>query len=272
MDLFRDQTRRPGPSTWAAGHYPAGKDDFPVSGVSWYEAAAYAAFAGKSLPVLAQSLKLAGEHFDRYVEPFSNLSSDLARGRTIRGRGSVRHLRHGRQRPRMVVECRGRGPSVPARTAGQLVRARDAAALRSVAAQRFPLRAERRADSRRGDGAEDEAATRFLEERASLRRDVPGVSRTCTPTTRRRCTRRWRRFPIPVRTGPSRRSRLTRRTGRERVAAFLFLPKNARPPFQTVVFFPSARVNILTEQRESGRLDLHGLRRPERPGRHVSHL
>jgi dienelactone hydrolase len=47
-----DQTGRPGPSTWSAGDYPKGQDDYPVSGVSWYEAAAYAGFVGKSLPTL----------------------------------------------------------------------------------------------------------------------------------------------------------------------------------------------------------------------------
>jgi formylglycine-generating enzyme required for sulfatase activity/dienelactone hydrolase len=45
-----DQTGRPGPSTWQAGEYPNGQDDYPVSGVSWYEAAAYAEYAGKTLP------------------------------------------------------------------------------------------------------------------------------------------------------------------------------------------------------------------------------
>jgi dienelactone hydrolase len=47
---FVDQTGLPGPSTWQAGDYPEGQADYPVSGVSWYEAAAYAEFAGKSLP------------------------------------------------------------------------------------------------------------------------------------------------------------------------------------------------------------------------------
>ena len=49
---FRDATGRPGPATWTAGTYPDGQADFPVGGVSWYEAAAYAAFAGKSLPTI----------------------------------------------------------------------------------------------------------------------------------------------------------------------------------------------------------------------------
>ncbi len=50
MAEFVDGTGRPGPSTWQGGGYPEGQDDYPVSGVSWYEAAAYAEFAHKSLP------------------------------------------------------------------------------------------------------------------------------------------------------------------------------------------------------------------------------
>ena len=52
MQLFRDSTGRPGPSTWELGEYPPGQDDYPVNGVSWYEAAAYAEFAGKQLPTI----------------------------------------------------------------------------------------------------------------------------------------------------------------------------------------------------------------------------
>jgi len=50
VSLFRDTTGRPGPATWVSGDYPPGRTDYPVSGVSWYEAAAYGEFAGKSLP------------------------------------------------------------------------------------------------------------------------------------------------------------------------------------------------------------------------------
>ena len=52
MARFRDATGRPGPGTWKSGTYPAGEADFPVGGVSWYEAAAYAVFVGKSLPTI----------------------------------------------------------------------------------------------------------------------------------------------------------------------------------------------------------------------------
>jgi dienelactone hydrolase len=47
---FVDTTGRPGPATWQAGDIPEGQENHPVSGVSWYEAAAYAEFTGKSLP------------------------------------------------------------------------------------------------------------------------------------------------------------------------------------------------------------------------------
>lgn len=50
MTEFVDKTGRPGPSTWEAGDYPDGKDNDPVAGVSWYEASAYAKFRNKVLP------------------------------------------------------------------------------------------------------------------------------------------------------------------------------------------------------------------------------
>ena len=52
IEHFRDQTGRPGPATWRNGTYPTREADFPVGGVSWYEAAAYARFRDKHLPTI----------------------------------------------------------------------------------------------------------------------------------------------------------------------------------------------------------------------------
>ena len=50
--LFVDNTGRPGPSTWDVGSFPNGEENYPVRGVSWYEARAYSRFVGKDLPTI----------------------------------------------------------------------------------------------------------------------------------------------------------------------------------------------------------------------------
>jgi dienelactone hydrolase len=74
MALFKDSSGRPGPATWEAGRYPEGQDEYPVSGVSWYEAAAYAAFAGKSLPTIYHWSRAAGQRLSGAIVPRSNFS------------------------------------------------------------------------------------------------------------------------------------------------------------------------------------------------------
>ena len=76
--MFRDSTDRSGPSTWTAGHFPEGQADYPVTGVSWYEASPYAKFAGKSLPTMAQWYEAAPPDEADYTVPESNISSNSA--------------------------------------------------------------------------------------------------------------------------------------------------------------------------------------------------
>ena len=70
---FTDRTGRTGPATWEAGTYPDGQADYPVSGVSWYEAAAFAEFVEKSLPTIYHWYTAAGMGASTYIVPLSNV-------------------------------------------------------------------------------------------------------------------------------------------------------------------------------------------------------
>jgi len=50
MKMFVDKSGLPGPSTWMGGDFPPDQGDFPVSGLCWYEASAYAKYKGMALP------------------------------------------------------------------------------------------------------------------------------------------------------------------------------------------------------------------------------
>jgi formylglycine-generating enzyme required for sulfatase activity/dienelactone hydrolase len=76
MARFTDSTGRPGPATWEVGDFPPGSAELPVTGVSWYEAAAYAAFAGKSLPTIYHWDQVALTWASGDIVPLANLSGD----------------------------------------------------------------------------------------------------------------------------------------------------------------------------------------------------
>ena len=59
---------------------PDGQDDFPVGGISWFEAAAFAEFAGKSLPTLY--------HWYR-ARNIDEISSDILRLSNFEGKGPL---------------------------------------------------------------------------------------------------------------------------------------------------------------------------------------
>ncbi len=78
MGKFLDKTELPGPSTWENGKYPEGKGNYPVSGISWFEAAAYAKYREKRLPSfyhwVAEARPLRASH----MIPFSNIGEPEA--------------------------------------------------------------------------------------------------------------------------------------------------------------------------------------------------
>lgn len=73
MKLFRDATGRPGPGAWELGTFPEGRENYPVTGVSWYEAAAYAEFVGKDLPTLYHWIYAASIRASAHIIPLSNI-------------------------------------------------------------------------------------------------------------------------------------------------------------------------------------------------------
>ena len=75
---FLDATGRPGPATWQLGSYPEGQADFPVGGISWFEARAYAQFVGKRLPSIY--------HWYRAANP-EDLFADILRLSNFEGKG-----------------------------------------------------------------------------------------------------------------------------------------------------------------------------------------
>jgi formylglycine-generating enzyme required for sulfatase activity/dienelactone hydrolase len=70
--LLVDRTGQPGPAGWEGGDFPPGQDSLPVGGVSWYEAAAYAKFVGKSLPTIYHWNRAASTAAGALVIPGSN--------------------------------------------------------------------------------------------------------------------------------------------------------------------------------------------------------
>ncbi len=252
MDLFRDATGRPGPATWEGGHYPDGKGDFPVSGVSWFEAAAYAESVGKSLPVLAQSVKVEPWSLDHYLVQLSNMSATPARAGAFQGLGAYG-----------TYDTVGNVREWSWNAAGNSLRyilGRQATAYGPEALSPFdrsPLNGFRCV---RNEGPVPAAAAA---PRVLLRRDfskaVPAddkvfrIYRNMYAYDKRPLDASVDTLPQATEDWTTQRIAFDTAYG-ERMWAFLFLPRNVRPPYQAVVFFPSARTNFIPSSDALGDL------------------
>ena len=238
---FRDSTGRPAPSTWELGSYPEGQADFPVSGVSWYEAAAYCESAGKSLPTIYHWYKAAGIGITSTILQFSNFS----------GKGPTR-----------IGTSQGMGPYGTYDMAGNV----KEWAWNETGSRRYIL-----------GGAWNEARYSFATEDAQLplsRSATSGfrcakydASPAFLAGPINTLTRDYtREKPVPDSvfrfykelysydhtdleprlqsvddsSNYWRREKVSFRAayGNDRVTAYLFLPKKASPPYETVIFFP----------------------------------
>ena len=257
MARFRDRTGRPGASTWELGTYPADQADFPVSGVSWFEAAAFAVYTGKSLPsafqwrLAADFLGPSGVYGDILLNSNFNGKGPVAVG-SLHGiapygqydmAGNVKEwcwnetsggrmiLGGGWNEPKYMYEDRdAQLPFGRAATYGfRLVKNIDAPPPASYAA--LPDRA-------RDYSAEkpiDDAGFAIVK---SLYAFDPRPLNARIENTEEAAD--WRRETVTFDAA----------YGDERVIAYLYLPKSAAPPpYQTVIYFPGGDAPLLRSSR-----------------------
>jgi dienelactone hydrolase len=244
MREFRDATGRPGPAAWQLGTYPDGQEDVPVGGVSWYEAAAYADFAGRSLPTVY--------HWYRAAQGFGNFS-EILQVSNFGGQGPARRGQHLGLAPFGTYDMAGNVAEWCWNSTGD---------------RRFVL-----------GGSWTDATYMFERENAqppfarpasygfrtasyptpppdTLTRAVDTLGRDYTRETPvdDRVFRVFRGMydypgtPLEAKVEAAEESEHWRRErisvaaayGGERVVAYLFLPRQARPPYQTVVYFPTS--------------------------------
>jgi len=74
--LFVDKYGKFGPANWSYGNYPDGQGAFPVTGISWFEAVAFANYRGLSLPNLYQWANAATLSSATSFVPNSNFSKN----------------------------------------------------------------------------------------------------------------------------------------------------------------------------------------------------
>jgi dienelactone hydrolase len=254
MARFVDKTGRPGPAAWEAGDIPPGKENYPVNGISWYEAAAYAKFAGKSLPTIYHWRRAALSNANTWILPQSNIEhSSIAPVGAFKAitpygvhdmAGNVREwCMNADGGMRYIL---GGGWNENAYIFNDAIRADplDRSEINGVRLmQRLPIStAGRRADEAdpfsrpAARGFRDYTAEKAVSD-AEFQSFLPIFDYDRTPLNavvekRDSSDSRWIRETITFDAA----------YGQERMRAYLLVPRNARPPYQTVVFFPGAGV------------------------------
>jgi len=244
MGQFKDSTGRNGPFTWELGTYPEGHADYPVNGVSWYEAAAYAEFAGKSLPTIYHWYKAAEIGIFSDILKLSNFDGKgpervgSRQGLTASGAydmaGNVKEWCWNPAGDRRYVL--GGAWSDPGYMFSQV----DA----QLPFDRSPTNGFRCVKYTAPVPGEQTAAverlTRDYSRETPVSDDVFRVYRGFytydkTPLNAAieasdESSPYWRKQKVAYDAA----------YGHERIPAYLFLPRNAAPPYQTIVYFPSS--------------------------------
>jgi dienelactone hydrolase len=256
MAQFTDATGRTGPATWEGGAPKPGTEDFPVGGVSWYEARAYARFARKELPTVLEWNAAAIPEAARWVVPNGRYNTDgplrggAALGVSPRGifdmAGNVREWTANAREPgsRYIL---GGGFSDPAylfnevyaqpefdRSAINGIRlVKRVAAAPDLSQALAPIPRTGR-DAVNAAPVDDATFRGFL-----ALYDYDRTPLNAQVTVRDSAPADWIRedvtFDLPE--------------GKGRMPAVLFLPKRVKPPYQTVVVWPASDVFFLRDTR-----------------------
>lgn len=245
IKLFVDKTGRPGPANWIQGEYPKGQSDYPVTGVSWFEAAAYAEFAGKSLPTIYHWKAAASPWNGSTIIPSSNFrgagpvavgtTNGMSWSGTYDLAGNVKEWIWNEASPgkRYILGGAWDEPTY-------MFFNPDARSPLERAAN-FGFRCAKYTST-------DESAKATLAinlQSRDFRREQP-VTQQVFEVYRRLYS--YEKTPLhdvveythPSSEGTVQKITLDAAYGGERVIAYLFLPKVGAPPFQTVVYFPGA--------------------------------
>ncbi len=259
---FRDKTGRPGPSTWELGNYPEGQGDYPVTGVSWYEAAAYAEYVGKALPTIYHWRLAAGFWFGSEIVPLSNLGGrglwpvgshqsvspygtyDMAGNAKEwcwNAMGNKRFIRGGawNEPGYMFTDTDAQAPFDRAPTYGfRCVKYIAGTALPKVATEAIT-------DTDHRDFAKEKPVPEnvFAIYRNLYRYDPAPLDSVLDPSEE--STEYWKKQKVTFNAA----------YGNERMSAFLYLPQKVTPPYQTVVYFPGSYAITLRSSRD---LDMFG--------------